>query len=80
VPFRSTWRFFLLFISILAAEIGILSLFGEDRIKQWRPHPGGYPAAILIVMYAFCHFRQIRRCDPASIHPPSDPGASESSD
>jgi hypothetical protein len=52
----TTWRSVLFVLVGCVAIIGILSFFGDERIRQWRPHPGGYIPA----WFACCSaFRQI---------------------
>jgi hypothetical protein len=53
---RMTWGSTLIAFAGCLVIIGVLSLFGQDRIRHWKPHPGGYILAWFICFHAFRHF------------------------
>jgi len=59
---RQNW-FFWLAVRLLGATVivGILLLIGEDRIRQWTPHPAGYVPAWLILVQALQHLQYFYR-------------------
>lgn len=50
------WRAWLVFVSGSVLIIGVLNLFGEERIRHWIPHPAGYIPAWFV---CFVGFRQL---------------------
>jgi len=56
---RVTWRSTVTATLGCAIIIGVLSLFGQDRVRTWRPHPAGYIPAWLLCLYAFRQLREI---------------------
>jgi len=60
-----TWRSWIAFFAGPVVIIAVLSLFGDDRIRQWRPHPAGYIPAWFICLNAFRHFRHMFSRPPA---------------
>lgn len=41
--------------------IGVLELFGEERVRHWVPHPAGYIVAWFGCFYGFRQLRQLLR-------------------
>lgn len=54
-----TWRSTAVAVVGCLVIIGILSLFGEDQVRQWRPHPGGYIPAWFLCFHACRQLRLI---------------------
>lgn len=46
---------FVLFAGMLVVY-GVLCVFGNERVRQWRPHPAGYMPAWTVCFFAFRHF------------------------
>lgn len=51
---RNSW--IVLIVGCAVIFVG-LSLFGEERIRQWRPFPAGYIPAWFVCFHAFRHIR-----------------------
>jgi hypothetical protein len=54
-----TRRSWLVMIIGMAVVFGVLSLFGDARVRQWRPHPAGYIPAWIGLFHAFRHIRHV---------------------
>ena len=52
-----TWRSWLVLILGCAVILGVLNLFGQERVHHWRPHPAGYIVAWFVCFHAFRHVR-----------------------
>jgi hypothetical protein len=55
-PPVTTWRSWSVLIGGCVLLIGVLSLFGQERIRHWTPHPAGYIPAWFILFSAIRHF------------------------
>ncbi len=53
-----TPRSWLVLLAGCVVILVVLYLFGEERVRQWRPHPAGYTPTWFVCFNAF---RQIRR-------------------
>jgi hypothetical protein len=60
---KLTWRMQLVWIAGVIVIIGCLSYIGDDRIRNWTPHPAGYQLAWLICLVAYQHMRAIIQRD-----------------
>ena len=63
---RFTWRTWLVWVAGSAVILGVLWLIGEDRVRQWTPHPAGYQGVWLISFCLFRHLLQIFHHDSSS--------------
>ena len=54
-----SWRSTLVAAAGCLVITGVLALFGQDRIQNWRPHPAGYIPAWFLCVYAFRQLREI---------------------
>ena len=63
---RNTWRSMLVWIAGCTVIMGVLWLFGQDRVRQWTPHPAGYQIVWFFCLALFRHLRQILYPDASS--------------
>ena len=52
-----TWRSWLVLILGCVVILGVLNLFGQERVRYWKPHPAGYIVAWFVCFQAFRHVR-----------------------
>ena len=67
-PPRITWRTGLVWVAGSAVILGVLWLIGEDRVRQWTPHPAGYQVVWLICLSLLRHLRHIFHHDFSAPH------------
>lgn len=58
-----TWRTGLVWVAGSVLILGVLWLIGEDRVRNWTPHPAGYQTAWFVALSLCRHLRQIVRHD-----------------
>ena len=56
-PTMTNWRSWLVVVAGWAVILGVLLLFGEERVRHWKPHPGGYIVGWFVCFQAFRHLR-----------------------
>jgi len=56
---RFTWRTVLVYVAGCAVILGVLRLIGEDRVRQWTPHPAGYQVVWIFCLTMFQHLRYL---------------------
>jgi len=54
-----TWSSWITVVAGMIVIFGVLYLVGEERVRQWRPHPAGYIPAWLVCFHAFRHIRHV---------------------
>jgi len=52
-----TWQSWTVLIGGYALILGVLCLFGDEKVRHWTPHPAGYIPGWMACFYAFRHIR-----------------------